>query len=190
MRFGIKSLTMDDIAKNLRISKKTLYQFVSDKSDLVLKCIETGCAVDETEVNRILGKNLNAIDEIYEISQFVVSRLNIIHPSIFYELSKYHPEAMAKFDAHRVHFIARTIEENLKKGIAEGYYREDLKIPIITKVYLTAIDEILHGESFRQSEYSITQLYIELFRYHVRGIASDKGIKYLVRKVKKENLIK
>jgi hypothetical protein len=154
----------------------------------VMKCIQSGCGLDRKEVEKIVSRGLNAIDEIYEINQFVLSRLTGIHPSIFFDLEKYHPEALNKFEDHMQSFVAGCIENNLNKGISEGFYRADLKIPIITKIYLNSVEQALHGGMFRNSEYSLDQVYIELFRYHVRGIASEKGLDYLIQKVKKEKL--
>ncbi len=93
MTYGIKSVTMDDVAKHLRMSKKTLYQYVSDKNDLVKKCLDRDCQVTEVLVKEVLSKGLNAIEENFEISKHIVEDLKNIHPSIFYDLEKYYPDA-------------------------------------------------------------------------------------------------
>ncbi len=186
MRFGVKSLTMDDIAKQLRISKKTLYKFVSDKADLVKRCMLQSCVEDQEQVGKILKQKGNAIDLLFEVSEFVIKRLANVHPAIFFDLEKYHPEAMRVFDSHREDFIASTITKNMQKGVDEGLFRNDMNISIVTKIYLNSINQALHGTLFNNNDYSVSDIYKELFIYHVRGIASEKGLKYLNDKISKE----
>lgn len=179
MRFGIRSLTMDDVAKNLHISKKTLYQFVSDKDDLVNKCIEGACETDCTAIQQIQALQLNAIDELLEISKFVSQRLGNIHPSIFFDLEKYHPGAMGRFDKHKQEFIFACINRNLQKGLEEGHYRKDMNPEIVAKLYLSIIDSVLHRAGFHHSDYSIADIYQEVITYHLHAIVSEKGLQHL-----------
>ncbi len=179
MKFGIRSLTMDDVAKNLRISKKTLYQFVSDKDDLVTKCIDAACDRDCTYINQVVDEHQNAIEELLAISQYVSQRLNNIHPSIFFDLEKYHPEAMGRFEKHRNEYIASSIKRNLEAGIEQGVYRKNLNTDIIARIYLSCVDNVLHGDLARQSELNMSLIYQEMVSYHLHGVASEKGLKYL-----------
>lgn len=179
MKYGIRSLTMDDVAKNLRMSKKTLYQFVSDKDDLVTRCIDAGCLFDSNCIQHILDENHNAIDELLAISRFVSDRINNIHPSIFFDLEKYHPEAMGRFEKHKNEFIFNCVKRNLTSGIEHGLYRENLNTSIVSRIYLSCVDNVLHGEVGKQSDYSLIEVYTELVKYHLHGIVSDKGLTYL-----------
>jgi len=179
MKYGIRSLTMDDVAKHLRISKKTLYQYVSDKDDLVNKCIDGACVMDSKAILEIVNRNLGAIDELLEINQFVNQRLNNIHPSIFFDLEKYHRGAMGRFEKHKQEFILNCVSRNIEKGIKEGAYRSDMNPGIIARLYLNTIDTILHGESFRTTEFNIPEIHREAVNYHLHGIASAAGLAYL-----------
>ncbi len=172
---------MDDVAKSLRISKKTLYQFVSDKDDLVNKCIEGACIMDSKVIQTIIDRNLGAIDEMLEINSFVNQRLRNIHPSIFFDLEKYHPGAMGKFEKHKLEFILACITQNIEKGMKEGAYRSDMDPGIIARLYLTIIDNILHGENFRTTDFNISDLHREAVNYHLHGIISIKGLEYLTK---------
>ncbi len=187
MTYGIRSLTMDDVAKNLHISKKTLYQYVSDKDDLVNKCIEGACLLDNTMVREIIDRNLSAIDELLEISKFVSQRLSNIHPSIFFDLEKYHPGAMGRFDKHKQEFILDCIYKNLAKGIGEGVYRSDMNPQIVAHVYLCVIENMLHGECFRQLNIALPVVYQEVINYHLHGIVSEKGLSYLTQLKNQDN---
>ena len=186
MRYGIKSVTMDDIARHLGISKKTLYKYVSDKNDLIRQILSISCDMEEEVVKNIMGRKLNAIDESFEISHFVVNQLKQVHPSIHYDLEKYHSETWREFKSRNSGNIYNCMTANMEHGIEEGYYRDDLNIPVVAKIYISRFDAVFDGELFPVTQYQFSEVYLEMFRYHIRGIASEKGIQYLVEKVKKE----
>ena len=186
MRNGIRSMTMSDIASNLGISKKTLYKYVRDKDDLVAKLVTMNKQEEECFVAEINKSDLNAIDQSFEVTKFVTAKLNNVHPSIFYDLKKYYPDAWDIFQQHKNEYIATWLEENLHQGIKEGLYRDDLNATIIKDLYLARIDDMLEQKYSSLKEYSFGEVYLESFRYHIRGIASEKGIKYLINKIQKE----
>lgn len=179
MKYGIRSLTMDDVAKNLRISKKTLYQFVTDKDDLVHKCIDAACDRDMDCISVITDEHKNAVEELLAISRFVSQRLHNIHPSIFFDLEKYHPQAMSRFEKHRNEYIFSSIKKNLEDGIAQGLYRSDLDTTIVSRIYLSCVDNVLHGDIARNSDGNMSDVYKEMVNYHLHGVVSEKGLKYL-----------
>jgi AcrR family transcriptional regulator len=184
--YGIKSMTMDDLSTRLGISKKTLYQHVKDKNDLVDKVLthiskDFKCMVDESS-----GRDKNAIDELFNITTTVADRLKDIHPSIHFDLEKYHPAAFRKMLDDKRREIYTTTTGNLQRGIDEGLYRTDLNIPMIATIYIARFDMVFDGELFPPDRFRPEELHWELFRYHIRGIASAKGLKYLERKVRKE----
>lgn len=183
MKYGIKSVTMDDLARQLRISKKTLYKYFKDKNDLVLKGIELHHENEVCSIDECCQKNLNAIDESFEISRVIVDQLRNIHPSVMYDLEKYHPEALGVIDEYKKTVVKDWVSDNMRRGIEEGLYREDLNIPILTALYLQRMNDFFHIEAFPK-ESTLSEIYLETFRYHIRGLASEKGIEYLKQKVK------
>jgi AcrR family transcriptional regulator len=104
---------MDDMCREMGISKKTLYQFVKDKTDLVNQTMKVEIDNDQNKISEITQKNLNAIDEIFEITQLVSERIKHMHPSILFDMQKYYPEAWDIIDKHRRDFIVKTIKQNL-----------------------------------------------------------------------------
>lgn len=187
MKYGIKSVNMDDIAKNLGISKKTLYKYVKDKEDLVRKAMNLHCEMEDEAIEKICDAGHNAIEETFEMTRFIHSMLKTVHPSIMFDMEKYHPAVMRDMLNSRNEQIMSCIKGNLEKGIEEGFYREDLHPEIISKVYIAMVNAILKGESTPvNGDVSIAQVYVEIVRYHIRGIASKKGLKYLKEKVQKE----
>lgn len=184
MKYGIKSVNMDDMARHLGMSKKTLYQFVRDKEDLVRKSVAFFCTKEDHEIKQICHLGLNAIDESLEIMRRVLSVLQHIHPSVNYDLEKYHPEVSRAMKLNRHRAIYDCTRLNLKKGQREGYYRKDFNADVIAKVYISRIDIIFDQELFPTEEHHHIDLYKEIFKYHIRGIASTEGLEYLKEKLK------
>jgi TetR/AcrR family transcriptional regulator, cholesterol catabolism regulator len=188
LRCGIKSVSMDDVARELKISKKTLYRFVKDKNDLVCKALAFHCSREVSVTCEIISGNSNAIDELIEISKYVSGQLKQVHPSIHYDLEKYYPDAWKIFTAHKMEHIYSCVVQNLEKGMKQGLYRTNINIPIIARIYISRIDAVFDTQIFPQDKFKMIDVYSEMLRYHIRGIASEKGIKYLVKKMKKEKL--
>lgn len=182
LKYGIKSMTMDDIARELGISKKTLYQYVEDKNDLIKQIIQLDMQMDHADICSIVAKKLNAIDESFEIFKSIVQNVGDVPPNILYDLKKYHPEA---YNLHREFmwtFSRKCIEDNLVKGIEEGYYRQDINSPVISTNYILMVMNIFeNSEAFGKDVHPI-DIYKEIFKYHVNAIASNKGRKYLSEK--------
>lgn len=185
-RLGIKSVNMDDLAARMGMSKKTLYKYVADKGELVRKVFEFHIHHERAQLNAIAAKGLNAIDESFEIMHMVVNMVKDLHPSVLFDIQKYHPELMRDMDEKRGAIVAASVKENLRKGIDEQLYRSDLNIDFISSLYVAAIEGIMSRLAHEPGLVSFQVLYLELFRYHIRGIASAKGLDYLIEKVKNE----
>ena len=186
MRFGVKSMTMDDVATHLRMSKKTLYEHFTDKNDLVEQVVAGVCKHHRTSIDAICAKGMNAIDENHEITTFIVGQIGGVHPSVQFDLQKYHPKAWGILEHSEQTDIHRCVTDNLRKGIKEGLYRDDLDVEVITRFYVARIDATWDGRVFPAEQFNIKDVLWKHFEYHIRGIASKKGVDYLEKKVKKE----
>lgn len=183
---GIRSVTMDDIAGELGISKKTLYLYVKDKSDLVTKVLQFTSARYHAHVTAIQEQGLNAIDEMFAIAQYISAEVSKLHPSLYFDLAKYYPEACRIMDQGKQVEVVRQVAQNMEKGMREGYYREDLNVPLLAKLYMVRFDQAMSVEQAKLAErYSMSEINWELFRYHIRGIASKKGLDYLEKRMSK-----
>lgn len=180
---GIRSCTMGEICTFQRISKKTLYKYFNDKDDLVQSCMSFELNRSDSSVKNIMAKGLNAIDESFEISRFVIDNISDLNPNLFFDLENYHPEAFKLYEEHQNQCIRVSIYENLKKGIEEGYYRADLNIDIVVSIYLTILYNLLSAKMVNTKSYSFREIYRELFKYHTHGISSPKGLEYLQTKL-------
>lgn len=179
LSYGIKSVTMDDFAGKMCMSKKTLYQMVSDKNDLVKKTMKNHIESEKKAVQEICRQNENAIDEIFAIGRHVLVHLSKMNPSAMYDLQKYHPEGWKMFVDYKNTFIYSCILGNIEKGIKQGMYRDDFNPDIVAKIYSARTDLVVSQEVFPFPKYTVMEVYAEYLKYHVRAIASEKGLKYL-----------
>lgn len=184
MKYGIKGITMDDVARDLGISKKTLYQYVTDKDDLVGKFIDNEILMRQSEICKCFGIGYNAIEELFEISIFMNKMMKDQNPATEHDLKKYYPVHYQKTVKARREGIYEYILLNLKKGIKEGLYREEMNKEIIAKLYLSRVEDSHIIELFTKEEFASLRLFVEILTYHVRGIATEKGIIILENKIK------
>ncbi|MCB9252879.1 MAG: TetR/AcrR family transcriptional regulator [Flavobacteriales bacterium] len=178
-KYGIKSLSMDDIARELGMSKRTIYQFVNDKNDLVLKTFSHILSNHKSRCNEIHKEIKNPVLEILEFTKEMSSQMKETHPAIFFDLRKYHPDAWQMFNGFSQEFIFQHIKDNLKKGIETGHYRNDLDVNIIPQLYICLIQNITNPECFSNIEYNFNTIYSEMIRYHFYGICTAKGLKFI-----------
>ncbi len=179
MKYGVKSVSMDDISRMLGISKKTLYQFIDNKKDLVKSVIIHRMEEEEREVGHIIEHSKDAIHEMVEITRYVHKFLRKLKPSLIYDLQKYHKEVWGMINNHHKTYLHDIIKQNIERGQSEGYYRDDLSPRIISNFY-TQLTLALTDESFFPlSEFTPSQLHKELVHYHMYALANSKGRKKL-----------
>lgn len=179
MRHGIKSMTMDDVAREIGISKKTLYQYVTDKSDLVMQITQMVLRRREEKVCQIFGQYPNAIEEMIQIFNLVAHEFRKTTPTIFNDLKKYYPESWQLFREHKKRFITAQMKTNMESGIVQGLYRADINTEIITMVYLEAIEALTDQHKFMPETIPLAEAYKTFIIYHLRGIASSAGLIYI-----------
>jgi AcrR family transcriptional regulator len=186
INFGVRSANMDDIAKHLKMSKKTLYKYFKDKSDIVQKVTYLHCSEETCKIKEILHESVNAIDEMIKISEFVQQMVKSINPAAVFDLKKYYPESFKNFEEHKSTAIKKAILENLKRGVEEGLYRDNINPEIVAMIYIQKVDAVWNPEVIETNKFSIAEVHLEMIRYHVRGVASQKGIDYLLTRINKE----
>ncbi len=174
---------MDEIASYQGISKKTLYQYVTNKSELVEKVINYFIEQQKQDVQEIQKKGYNAVDELLYIYQHTCLHLQEMNPNVGFDLKKHYSNAWEIFLNYKNNFIYQHVYQNMEKGIKEGYYRDDFDKKIIAIYYVARFDIFLDKNLFPPQEYAYKEILKELFKYHIRGIASPKGNEYLDNKV-------
>ena len=183
MKFGIKGITMDDVAREIGISKKTIYQFVTDKDELVGKIIDHEIVQRQLEICNCFKVGYNAIEELFEISLFMNKLMREQNPATEHDLRKYYPHHYQKIVKVRREGIFNYILLNLKKGKQEGLYRSEIDEDVIAKLYLSRSEILNANDLFTVEELTSAKITEELLIYHVRGIATEKGIKELSKKI-------
>ncbi len=177
MRVGIKSVTMDDVSKELGISKKTLYQHFDNKDSLVEAVIDTHVEREQLCTEEIIQGAKDALDEMIRIGVFLASTIEDVSPSTLFDLQKYYYKTwetlMKKQDEHIINSVVR----NIKKGITEGNYREDVNAEVIAKIYAKATYMIVDEIASPNSSFSRKEMIWELHNYHIHAIATPKGMK-------------
>lgn len=176
MRYGIKSVTMDDVARELGISKKTLYQYVSDKADLVEKFYNTEFAKIKELFCQIKKRNINAIEQLLEVYKLLMHMLKTYSHTTEYDLKKYYPELSSSIHGIKRDTMYKALFDNMIKGKKEGLFREDFDEEIIARIMVTRFECLPESTLFNITEFTSSHFISQLFIYHIHGIASEKGM--------------
>jgi TetR/AcrR family transcriptional regulator, cholesterol catabolism regulator len=174
-RYGIRSVTMDDIARELGISKKTLYQFFENKNQLLTDMMTEHNNENRDTIVEIQKNAADALDEIQRVTQHVLGELARLSPALMFDLQKYYTELWANVQTISMQHILAHVRHNLERGIEEGLYRPDLNVDVISKLYVSKVYCVIDESIFPQSEYDKKELFLEYIRYHLYGILSEKG---------------
>jgi TetR/AcrR family transcriptional regulator, cholesterol catabolism regulator len=177
--YGLRSVTMDDLAREAGVSKKTLYLHCKDKADLIRQVFQHFTVEHGKCIQEVLSSHDNAIDQWFAIKNVVVSEIADIQPSFYYDLERYFPDTFQLFEDFRNKFLREVIQDNLALGIEQGLYRQDLDVGIISTFYVNIIPLLFDTRKFPKTEMPFLKVYFELFRYHINGVATDEGRKYI-----------
>ena len=137
MKYGIRSVSMDDISRGIGISKKTIYQYFDNKKSLIKEVIENYIKKDETDITSIINKAEDAIDEMLQVAKHVLVFLRSMSPSMMFDTQKYYPQIWKIVESRHFNFIQNTVVVNIKRGQEEGFYCNDIDADIISKMYFT-----------------------------------------------------
>jgi AcrR family transcriptional regulator len=178
MKYGIRSISMDDISRELGMSKKTLYQHFLNKSDLVRQVLQFNHEDFEHRFANILNKKLNAIDDLLEMSLIIHSHIEEVNLAFTFDLQKYYPELHREFLEKKRSFAYHYLTGNIRKGIDENFYRNDLNIELIAKLYVQKMEDLHDPQFYDDEKVSFGEVFQVMFENHIRGIANEKGIRY------------
>jgi TetR/AcrR family transcriptional regulator, cholesterol catabolism regulator len=181
MQYGLRSVSMDDIASNLGISKKTIYQFYADKDALVDAVICSVFEHDEICCERDRATSENAIHEIFLAIEFIVEMFKTMNPSLLYDLQKYYPTSFMRFIQHKDNFLYGVILQNLKRGIAEELYREDLRTEILARFRVESMMLPFSPEFQAKIKESLVVIEEELTIHFLYGLVTPKGYKLALK---------
>lgn len=184
-RYGIRSVSMDDIAAQLGMSKKTLYQYYTDKDELVNAVFDIILNANKSQCLECVKKGENAIHEVFLSFDRVEEMLATMNPSVLFDMQKYHPSAFKKFNEFRNGFLYKLIKANLERGIKEEQYREDIDTDVLSRYRLHSIVLSFNSEVFPSNKTSLIYIEQQLMEVFLWGIATAKGRK-LIQKYKNQ----
>ena len=170
---------MDDIAKHLGMSKKTIYQSFKDKNTLVVEMMRLKMECQVCIMDQTYDISTNAVHEVFSAVTQMGEMLSNMNPMLFHDLQKYHPQAWQYFKAFREKKLFQVIYENLKRGISEGYYRKEINIDIITWMRIGQIDTVFTQLTYPSNKFNIAQVMTEITEHFLYGICTLKGHKLI-----------
>jgi len=180
LRLGFKSITMDDIACEMCISKKTIYKYFANKDILIEESVQMVHKEVHQTITKIVSQNFNAIEENFEIRRMFKEMFKSVESSPIYQLKKHYPEIYEKVLSMQVSICEECFRDNIIKGINEGLYRKDLDIENYVKFYYTLIFNINENTML---EKDAQELELKALEYHIRAMATLTGIKELEKQI-------
>lgn len=178
-RFGVKRITMDDIARQLGISKKTIYQEYEDKNALLRDLAQVDMKKHATEIDQIAKAAVNAVDEIVKTMKYMSETFSQINPTMLYDLQKYHVDAWKHYESFKINCVTEVVQKNMKRGIKEELYRNDIDIKILTQLRLIEMEFSLNHDFYNQHQFEFVKVQLELIKHFLFGIATLKGHKLI-----------
>ena len=181
LNYGFKSVTMDDIANALGISKKTIYQHFDNKTKLVEATTLELFNIISQGIDCICALEKNPIEEIYDIKHFVSEHLKDEKSSPQYQLQKYYPKIYQSLKNKQFEVMYQCVNTNLQRGISSGIYRNSIHVDFITRIYFNSILAIKDEDLFSKKTFSMNMLMENFLEYHLRGICTEKGLEILTK---------
>jgi len=181
LQYGIRSISMDDIAAKLGMSKKTIYQYYKDKDELVEAVIggliftnQETCMADKKKAD-------NAVHEIFIAMDMLTEIFRSMNPSVLFDLQKYHPEAFAKFLNHKNEFLLSMIRQNIQRGIDEELYRPEVKVEVMSRYRVESMFIPFNPEFVKNAKASLLDIEQEIIIHFLYGLVTLKGYKMVLK---------
>lgn len=176
MRYGLRSVSMDDLTRELGISKKTLYQYFESKEDLVLQAIQRHQTCERDTILQLMRQAQDPMHELLLIARHFIAQFQHVSPATIYDLKKYYPEAWRVMDELEQKHIYATLQDNLTRGLAAGLYRDNINTDIMARLYVGTVRTLFEEDLFRQQAFQLGALYKAFIEFFLRGIASPTGL--------------
>lgn len=178
MNYGVRSVTMDDIAKHLGMSKKTIYQHFKDKEDIVIQATAMAFEEEERKFNEIEATAKNAVEQLYMLTVCLRDRIKLnTNSSILYDLKKYYPRAWEKYRKYKHDVIYDSVMRNLKLGMTEGLFRININPEVLAHLRIGEVELSFNKEFFPEEKFNLVEIHSQLFDHFTYGILSEEGIK-------------
>lgn len=175
-RLGIRSVTMDDIASTLGMSKKTVYQYFKDKDAIVTCFCKRHRESWKQEMDEIKEKSPSALHELLHLSQMLRTKVASMNPGILHDLVKYHPEGFSQFQEHKYTEILPTIRESIQRGITEGVFRNDMNTEIVARIRLEQVELAFNPAVFPPNQFNLVEVKMQMLDLFLHGLMTKEGL--------------
>ena len=174
-KYGVRSVTMEDIAKQLGISKKTIYQHFDDKEQILYQVIQDKSLRNLSEMDCLVTEGANPVEEMLYVLRMMQKHHDQISPNLLVDVKRYYPQAFALFKQYKEGQIMGSILENIQKGIDQGLYRSDINPAILARLRVEQIELAFNSDFFPTDQFTMQQIQYELIHHFVRGMLTEKG---------------
>jgi len=181
MQYGIRSISMDDIAANLGMSKKTIYQYFKDKDALVESVVDEVIITNQYACKADIERSENAVHEIFLVMEMMAVMLKTMNPSILHDMQKYHPVAFSKFKKHKNEFLYNVCAQNLLRGVKEELYRPEIELDILCRYRVETLFIPFNPEFQQYLKHSLAKIEEEILMHYLFGLVSQKGYKQIIK---------
>lgn len=185
-KFGVKSVTMDDIARQLGISKKTIYQHFVDKDDIVLQVMKSHLERDQHEMVCMATEAINPIQELLNMSEMMRQKNHEVNPSTLIDIQRHYPKAWAVFSDFKEKYIITSLTQNVQTGIAQGLYRTDLDVDVMARLRIESLQLGFDDRVFPNARTQMLTIQKQLLHHFIRGLLTEKGFAVYNQYLKKE----
>lgn len=180
-QLGFKNVTMDDLARHVGVSKKTLYELFADKDELVLESVKLMLSKNQCETESAFNTAKNAVEQIISILMIMEKMVRGMNLVCYVDLQRHYPVAYKYLQEHKEKYLFSCIADNLRQGIAEGFYREDIDVDIIARFRMESALIVFQNNIFPQEKFDIVKVNTQIFANYMYGIASIKGHKLFTK---------
>ncbi|MEO9485516.1 MAG: helix-turn-helix domain-containing protein [Ekhidna sp.] len=175
IQYGIRSVTMDDVAREASMSKKTLYQYFDNKDGLVFEVAMNHFEKETKEFEEIFNQSSDSIHEILLVSQCLRKHVFRMNPSLLYDMQKYHGRAWDKYLEFKHSTIRGHIERNIERGKKEGFFRKALDAKVLSILRVEGVQLVFNTKIFPRGEFDFPTVQLQILDHFVHGLLTDKG---------------
>lgn len=180
-KYGIRSVSMDDIAGDLGMSKKTIYQCFADKDELVDAVVEQDIRDMQSDCTFCFNESANAIDEIFMTMDRILDHFSDLNPMLLYDLHKFHFNSFKKFKENKDTFLLEVIRKNILRGINEGLYRPDLNVEVLSRYRLESMMAPFNIDVFPPSKFNLAEVTLVIIEHFVFGLTTLEGYNLILQ---------
>lgn len=187
-RYGVRSVSMDDIARQLSVSKKTIYQYFKDKDEIVTMAVQAHMEHEKKEYEEIANCSHNALEELSKVCSCMRKDFKDMNPSLLFDLQKYHPDAWNVWLQFKNEHIKNQIVSNLKRGVEEGYFRKEIDPEFLAILRVEQVQLVFDNQIFPADKFNLKETQMKLMDHFVHGLVTEKGRKLYMSYLEKENI--